>query len=101
MNYHSVADFRVDHADFLEPVLTESVAALMAEDLVDLNRVAQDGVRVRASAGASSFRRKKTLEKCLKEAEEQVETLRKELEEDPGLHSMRSASLRLAAAQAT
>ncbi len=99
VNYHSVADFRVDHAEFLDTVLTESVAALMAEDLVDLNRVAQDGVRVRASAGASSFRRKKTLEECLKEAEEQVETLRKELEEDPGLHSRRGQAARERAAQ--
>jgi hypothetical protein len=51
--------------------------------LVDLNRVAQDGMRVRASAGAASFRRRPTLEQCLEEAHTQVQRLRAELEADP------------------
>jgi Transposase DDE domain len=56
---------------------------LVAENLVDLNRVAQDGMRVRASAGAASFRRRPTLEQCLEEAHIQVQRLRAELETDP------------------
>src|SRR5207249_1568335 len=65
-------------------LLTHSVAVLREQQLVDLNRVAQDGMRVRASAGAASFRRRPTLEECLTEANEQVQRLRAELEEDPG-----------------
>lgn len=99
VNYHSVADFRVDHGEFLESVLVRSVAALMAEDLVDLNRVSQDGIRIRASAGAASFRRKKRLEECLKIAQEQVEMLRKELEDDPGVASRREEAARKRATQ--
>ena len=57
MNYHTLSDFRTDHAEFLDKLLSESVAVLMHEGLVDLKRVAQDGMRVRASAGAASFRR--------------------------------------------
>ena len=83
VNYHTLADFRVDHGKFLDDQLTNSVAALMAEGLVDLNRVAQDGVRVRASAGAASFRRKPTLEELLREAEEHVEALKQKVNEDP------------------
>jgi transposase len=83
VNYHSLADFRVAHLEFLDDLLTHSVATLMAEDLVDLNRVAQDGLRVRASAGAASFRRRATLEQCLVEARTQVQRLRAELETDP------------------
>ena len=45
----------------LDDLLTSSVAALLAEDLVDLNRVAQDGMRVRASAGATRFKRRETI----------------------------------------
>jgi hypothetical protein len=41
----------------------------MEQGLVDLNRVAQDGLRVRASAGAASFRRRPTLERCLQDAQ--------------------------------
>src|SRR5512142_1643302 len=55
-NYHTLADFRTDHVALLDDLLTRSVATLMAEGLVELNRVAQDGMRVRASAGAASFR---------------------------------------------
>ena len=45
-----------------------------------LQRVAQDGVRVRAAAGSGSFRRRATLERCLAEAREQVERLAGERE---------------------
>jgi transposase len=83
-NYHSLADFRVAHVEFLNDLLTHSVATLMEQDLVDLHRVAQDGMRVRASAGAASFRRRPTLEQCLQQAQEQVQRLRDELETDPG-----------------
>lgn len=83
MNYHTLADFRTAHPELLDELLTKSVATLMDQDLVDLNRVAQDGMRVRASAGASSFRRRPTLQRCLREAEEQVARLRAEVETDP------------------
>src|SRR5712692_9337054 len=83
MNYHTLADFRTGHPELLDDLLTKSVATLMEQDLVDLNRVAQDGMRVRASAGASSFRRRPTLERCLQEAQEQVARLRAEVETDP------------------
>lgn len=83
VNYHTLSDFRVQHLALLDDVLTHSVAVLMEQDLVDLNRVAQDGMRVRASAGAASFRRRPTLEQCLQEAQEQVQRLRAELEADP------------------
>jgi transposase len=99
VNYHSLADFRVEHGELLDDLLTQSAASLMAEEVVDMKRVSQDGVRVRASAGAASFRRKKTLEQCMKEAEEQVEALRKELDEDPGATSRRQKAARERAAQ--
>ena len=90
VNYHTLSDFRVDHAEFLDDLLTRDVASLMAEGLVELKRVAQDGMRVRASAGAASYRRRPTLEQCLQEARAQVEALRTELEESPGSSTPRS-----------
>ena len=78
VNYHTLSDVRVDHAEFLDALLTRDVAALMHEGLVELTRVAQDGMRVRASAGASSFRRRPTLEQCLEDAKAQVEALRQQ-----------------------
>ena len=99
MNYHSLSDFRTDHAEFLDKLLADSVAVLMSEGLVELKRVAQDGMRVRASAGAASFRRGQTLQECLKEAEEHVASLRGELEADPAATTKRQQAARQRAAR--
>ena len=94
VNHHSLSDFRVQHAEYLDEVLTHSVAVLVEQDLVKLKRVSQDGTRVRASAGASSFRRRQSLEQCLHEAEEQIRRLRKELEDNPEATSRRQEAAR-------
>jgi hypothetical protein len=99
VNHRLLSDFRVDHADWLDGQLTASVAGLMKEGLVTLNRVSQDGMRVRASAGKSSFRRQPTLEEHLTTATEQVNRLREELEADPAASSTRCAAARKRAAE--
>jgi transposase len=78
VNYHTLADFRVKHERKLDQLLTDSVAAMMREGLVVLQRTAQDGIRIRANAGSSSFRREETLEECLCQARERVEQLKGE-----------------------
>jgi transposase len=65
VNHHTLSDFRAEREAELDGLLTDSVAALLAVKAVKLKRVAQDGMRVRASAGAASFRRRGTLERCL------------------------------------
>jgi hypothetical protein len=94
VNYHTLADFRVSQGELLDQLLTQSVASLMVEGLVDLERTAQDGLRVRASAGKKSFRGREKLEACLREAEAQVEKLRAELETDPGASTRRQRAAR-------
>lgn len=83
VNYHLLSDWRSQHGEKWDALLTQIVGSLMAEGLVTMQRVAQDGMRVRASAGKSSFRRKKTLQRCLEEAGQQVETLKRLAEESP------------------
>jgi transposase len=99
VNYHTLADFRVAHGEFLNELLTANVAVLLHEDLVTLDRVAQDGMKVRASAGAASFRREPTLEQCLTEARQQVEALRTEIETDPTAANRRQKAARERAAR--
>ena len=99
VNHHTLSDFRTQHVEILDRVLTDSTAALLEQELVDMDRVAQDGMRVRASAGAASFRRKPTLEECLADAKAQVEALKKELESDPAAASRREQSARKRAAE--
>lgn len=81
VNYHTINDFRTAHPECLDRCLTEAVGVLMHQGLVSLERVAQDGMRVRANASGKSFRRQPTLEACLQEAEAQVQALREEAED--------------------
>ena len=99
VNYHTLADFRVARAAALDEVLTQSVASLRAGGLVDLTRVAQDGLKVRASAGTGSFRRKRRLEQFLTEAAAQVAALRAEVDADPGATTRRQTAARERAAR--
>ena len=93
INYHMVSDFRVAHQEALDELLTQIVASLTVAGAVTLERVAQDGMRVWASAGASSFRRKETLEAHLENARAQVERLAQEREHpDPGVNQRERAA---------
>jgi transposase len=94
VNHHSLSDFRVAHGAALDELLSSSLAALMAAGAVKLQRVAQDGVRVRADAGAASFRRKASLQDNLEQARERVRELKAELDADPGQDSRRKAAAR-------
>lgn len=82
VNYHTLADFRSGCADLLDRMLAEHLAALTKAGLVDLDALAQDGLRVRANAGAASFRRGETLDRHLADAQAVVDRLKQELEGD-------------------
>jgi transposase len=99
VNYHTLADFRSAHGEAFDALLTDSVATLMAVGAVALKRVAQDGMRIRASAGAASFRRGETLEQCLEQARAQVAALKQQAEEDPGARTRRQQAARERAAR--
>ena len=60
VGYHTLSDFRSDSAAVINGLITQVLALLLRGHLVEITRVAQDGTRVRARAGASSFRREPT-----------------------------------------
>lgn len=98
VNYHTLSDFRKDHGEALDELLSVNVAALMDVGVVKLHRVAQDGMRVRAGAGAGSFRRKEKLEGYLEAARAEVARLKAEVESDPsGAQRAREAARQRAA----
>jgi len=94
VNYHTLSDFRSQNGAFLSDLLTQSVATLLQQGLVELEEVAQDGLRVRASAGAKTFRREPSLQACLATARQQVEALQRQLDEDDGAVSRRQQAAR-------
>ena len=63
-----------------------------------MNRVAHDGLRVRAHAGAASFRRRETLEQLMQGAQAQVQALKLEVGDDPGAGTRRVRAARHRAA---
>ena len=99
MNYHTLADFRTEHVDVLRQLLIDGVATMRHQGLVEVQRVAQDGMKVRASAGAGSFHRQPTLERCLDEARAQVAALEKQVRDDPTAVSRRQQAARERAAR--
>ncbi len=89
VNHRTLGEFRVDHGELLNRLLAQSVTALAAEGLIDLDMLAQDGVRVRASAGASSFRRRGRLEQRIGEVKAILAELAKEVNGDPAANEER------------
>jgi transposase len=94
VNHHSLSDFRTGQQAWLDAQLTVSMVSLMDQGLVKLEVVAQDGMRVRASAKASSFRRQEKLAHLHALAQAQVQTLKRELDEDAGASSRRKQAAR-------
>lgn len=75
---HTLSDFRIDHGEALDDLMTQVLAVLMKQGVLTLDRVTQDGLRTRASAGAASFRREPSLKECLDEAKAHLEAVRRE-----------------------
>ncbi len=91
VNYHGLADFRVDHGDQLDRLLSESVASLVIEGLVDLDEVVVDGTKVQACAGKGSFVGEEGLIEAERVARERVARLKAEITGDPGAGARRKA----------
>jgi transposase len=100
LNHHTLSDFRVDHGEALDALFTRMIAMLVEKKLVKVFRISQDGLRTRACAGASSFRRQERLDRLLEEARRHVREL-KALLDDPeksgGLSAKTKAARRRAA----
>jgi len=75
INYHTLADFRVDKKEELDKLFSHLLGVLSAAGLVTLEQVMVDGTKIKAQASGKTFRREKTLQEHLKKAQEQVEAL--------------------------
>ncbi len=99
INYHTLSDFRVAHADWLDRELARSLAGLIEAKQVSLASVAQDGLRVRAAAGGGSFRRAPRLKELLALAHARVAQLKAEVQADPAAQSKRRQAAQARAAK--
>ena len=99
LNHHGLSDFRVDHVELLDKLLTQSVTALIAEGLVSLAEIAVDGTKVRASASKGSFKSAKKLARLEAAVEARVAALKAEVESDPAASSRRRQAAQETAAR--
>lgn len=83
LNYHTLNDFRVTHGRALDDLFTHVLTALTDKGVVKVERISQDGKRIRASAGSSSFHREKTLRRRLDQVRAYVEELKRQPDEAP------------------
>jgi transposase len=100
LNHHTLSDFRTGHAEALDKLFTQVLASLVDQGLVKVHRISQDGTRVRACAGAASFRGEERLDKLLEEAKQHVDELAKLLddpEKSAALSARKKAAQRRAA----
>jgi transposase len=84
VNYHTLSDFRVSHERALDELLTQIVASLVDQGLVKVQRISQDGTKVRVGAGAGSFKGRSRLEELLKQSRQHVEDLKKQSQAEAG-----------------
>jgi hypothetical protein len=89
VNYHGLSDFRSCDEKVLDRILTETVTALTAQGLVELDEVVVDGTKLQANAGKGSFRGAAQLERWEKAARARVERLKGELTTDLGASQRR------------
>jgi transposase len=93
INHHLLSDYESKLHLEVDALFNQLLAVLLHQDLVSLERTAHDGTRVRASAGAASFRREKTLQDCLVEAQTHLT----EVQQEPAANAPTRAARRRAA----
>jgi len=75
VNYHTLADFRVDHKDELDGIFVQVLGLLSAEGFIEMKRITQDGTKIKAQASGNSFRREERIRQHLQLARQQVEAM--------------------------
>lgn len=96
ISYHTLSDFRVQFKNELDDLFTQILGKLAHAGVITVTRVSQDGTRVPAWAGKSSFHRESTLKKHLEEAKAHVERLSSEAD-DPTVSDKKKAAMKRAA----
>jgi transposase len=97
VNYHTLDDFRVGHGDAVNDLLTQMLAVLIQSAAVTVERIAQDGTRVRVGAGSKSFKKRETLELALQQARAHLEILQQQARRGEASATRREAARQRAA----
>ena len=72
VNYHTLADFRVEKQQELDELFTQVLAALSQEGLITLEQVMQDGTKIKAQASSRSYCQEETIREHVERARRRV-----------------------------
>ncbi len=72
VNYHTLADFRVEKQQELDELFTQVLGALSKEGLITLEQVMQDGTKIKAQASSRSYLQEETIREHLERARRRV-----------------------------
>src|SRR5882757_9718859 len=72
VNYHTLADFRVEKQQQLDELFTQVLAALSQEGLITLEQVMQDGTKIKAQASSRSYCQEETIREHLERVRRRV-----------------------------
>ncbi len=72
VNYHTLANFRVEKQQELDAMFTQLLGVLSAEGLITLEQVMQDGTKIKALASTRGFHREGTIREHLERARQRV-----------------------------
>jgi hypothetical protein len=92
-------EFRAENSAEIDQILTDVLVLLVKHGLLTLDRVAQDGMKVRASAGAASFRSGGTLKALIAEVRQHVEDVFEEAQQPNNPQSSYQRAARESAAR--
>lgn len=83
INHHSLSDFRVGYREALDELFVQALGLMSAEGLITLERVMHDGTKIKACAGADSFRREERICAHLEQAQQQITAMGDPRAEEP------------------
>jgi transposase len=90
INRTMISEFRSLNPEKFEDLLTSCLAVMVKSNVISDQDFAQDGTRVKASAGFNSFHRDETLEALKKEISTRIIELETELSKNPSGYDLRS-----------
>lgn len=94
VNHHLLSDYDSKLHVEVDGLFNQLLAVLLHQGLVSVERTTHDGTRVRASAGAASFRREKTLHACLAEAQTHLSDIKQQRAPDARTAAARERAAR-------
>lgn len=90
VNRTMISEFRSENPEKFEDLLTSCLAVMVQGNVISDQDFAQDGTRVKASAGFNSFHRDETLEALKKEISTHIKELETASLKNPNTYDLRS-----------